>query len=382
MPVKKSTWRSSLDLEYLDETSQVKQEQMEKFQRQIGKKLRQFNDYASKEKFGEVHVAGFLHDAVACNPDGTSTYPKKLDNDERKRRITAAWMKKLTQPVYGRGARMDVIQHRLVFSMSSELHNRCVKAGINPDKVLHQSMKRVMGKFKDNFHPNDRIAYAYGFHHDTDNPHVHVALCPRTARNNYVGYSKPKYDSKVSGHRNQFAFVQKVFEQECQRWGETLSTPEKIRELRSLKQCEEYFFHRRYTVQQIVKDRRINRHSSRRISQTQVLLNKIRKEILEIESQRKVERMSRLVAECFGWKRFTPRISLVKSVSKIGQASRSMRLQALRRDYFKLRAIYHHKLSNINQNPYEQSAANRMANYQRCQNSYSQSQSQREGIRI
>ncbi len=371
MPVKKSTWRSSLDLEYLDETSQVKQEQMEKFQRQIGKKLRQFNDYASKENMGEVHVAGFLHDAVASNPDGTSTYPGKLDNDERKRRITAAWMKKLQQSVYGRGARKDVIQHRLVFSMSTELHDKCVKSGVNPDKVLHQSMKRVMGKFKDNFHPNDRIAYAYGFHHDTDNPHVHVALCPRTAKNNYVGYSKPKYSSKISGHRNQFAFMQKAFKQECQRWGETLSTPEKIRELRSLKQCEEYFFHRRYTMSQAIQDRKINSHLCNRVSQSQMLLIKLREEIDKIESQRKIERMARMVGECFGWKRFTPRIPLVKSISKIGKSSRSMRLQALRKDYFKLRAIYHHELKTIKQNNiHEPSPFNRQQNYQRCQRTY------------
>ncbi len=355
---------------------------MERYHREIGIKLRQFNDYVSKEKLGEVHVAGFLHDAVASNPDGTGTYPGKLDNEERKRRITAVWMKKLQQPVYGRGARRDVIQHRLVFSMSTELYNACLKAGINPDKILHHSMKKVMEKFKNKFHPEDRIAYAYGFHHDTDHPHVHLALCPRTARNNYVGYSTPRYAHNPSQQKDHYTFMQKAFEQECQTWGETRSSPEKIRELHSLKQCEQYFFHHRYTMSQAVKDRKINPSVCTRVSQTQMILIRLRKEIEEIESARKVERMTRLVSQCLGWKPFAPHIPLVKSVSKIGIASRSMRLKGLRNDYFKLRAIYHHELRTIKQNKYEPSPFNHQQNYQRCQRTYKINQSEGLGVRI
>ena len=73
--------------------------------------------------------------------------------------------------------------------MSRELHDKLVEAGINPDRVLQSTMKKMMGKFAERFHPTDSIGYAYGIHHDTDNLHVHVALCPRTARGAYVGCS-------------------------------------------------------------------------------------------------------------------------------------------------------------------------------------------------
>ena len=84
-------------------------------------------------------------------------------------------------------AKRPVIAHRLVFSMSKEQHDALTDAGINPDQVLHSTMKKVMRRFNERFHPNDSIGYAYGLHHDTANLHVHVAICPRTANGSYVG---------------------------------------------------------------------------------------------------------------------------------------------------------------------------------------------------
>ena len=55
---------------------------------QIGKKLKDFTDYASKETRGQVHAGGFLHHSIRINPDGTSMAPPQLSNAERKHRIT------------------------------------------------------------------------------------------------------------------------------------------------------------------------------------------------------------------------------------------------------------------------------------------------------
>jgi hypothetical protein len=60
----KTTWRSRLDLEYLDETSGRKIEarkgqshsEDEADPAAVGKKLKQFTDYASKETLGQVHA--------------------------------------------------------------------------------------------------------------------------------------------------------------------------------------------------------------------------------------------------------------------------------------------------------------------------------------
>ena len=86
----KSTCRSRLDLEYLDETSQRKIAARETLNAkpEIARKIKQFADYASKESLGQVHAGGFLHDLMRVNADGTSTVPCKLANDERKKRIS------------------------------------------------------------------------------------------------------------------------------------------------------------------------------------------------------------------------------------------------------------------------------------------------------
>ena len=156
-------------------------------EQQIGKKLKHFTDYASKETLGQVHAGGFLHHSIRMNPDGTSTAPSQLSNPERKQRITEAWRKHLAK--FPSTAKRPVIAHRLVFSMSKEQHDALTDAGINPDQVLHSTLKKVMRRFNERFHPNDSIGYAYGLHHDTANLHMHVAICPRTENGSYVGCS-------------------------------------------------------------------------------------------------------------------------------------------------------------------------------------------------
>ena len=172
----KSTARGCLDLEYLDETSRRKVSLRERadMDQQIGKKLKHFTDYASKETLGQVHAGGFLHHSIRINPDGTSTAPSQLSNAERKQRITETWQKHLAK--FPSTAKRPVIAHRLVFSMSKEQHDALTDAGINPDQVLHSTMKKVMRRFNERFHPNDSIGYAYGIHHDTAHP-------PRACRN-------------------------------------------------------------------------------------------------------------------------------------------------------------------------------------------------------
>src|SRR4029453_8096026 len=163
----KSTWRSRLDLEYLDETSNRK---VSARQRHEGhsqdsrvRPLMQFADYASKETLGQVHAGGFLHDLIRVNADGTSTAPSKLTNDERKKRISESWCRHLRK--FPTSSENPVIQHRLVFSMSGELHDELVASGINPDRVVHSTMKKAMAKFAERFHPDDVVGYAHRLHH-------------------------------------------------------------------------------------------------------------------------------------------------------------------------------------------------------------------------
>jgi len=227
----KRTWRSRLDLEYLDENSDRKHSLNQRDQRNVenlpvGKKLKQFADYASKETLGQVHAGGFLHYQILVNPDGSRVAPSQLSNEERKRRISVSWFDHIRK--FPTSSDNPVIQHRLVFTMSTLFHDRLVRAGINPDRVLHATMKKMMRKFSERFHPDDAIGYAYGIHHDTDNLHVHVALCPRSAKGAYVGCSMSR--SETSGNKNQMAYLMKCFEQENRRWDQILDSPENLQE--------------------------------------------------------------------------------------------------------------------------------------------------------
>lgn len=224
----KSTWRSRLDLEYLDEASQRKISQRERSEvkTSIGQKLKQFSDYASKESLGQVHAGGFLHHLIVENSDGSRTAPSQMTNAERKKRISEAWFNHFRK--FPTSSDEPVIQHRLVFSMSRDLHDKLVNAGINPDRVLQSTTKKIMTKFAERFHPADAIGYAYGIHHDTDYLHVHVALCPRTQRGAYVGCSTTR--SHTSGHKDQMGYLRSCFERENKYWSEILESPLKLEE--------------------------------------------------------------------------------------------------------------------------------------------------------
>lgn len=221
---RKSTARGRLDLEYLDETScrKVSLRERADVETSIGLKLKHFTDYASKESLGQVHAGGFLHHEIRRNADGSSTAPGQLPNGERKRRIVEAWQHHLEK--FPSQAKRPVIAHRLIFSISKEQHDALVTAGINPDRVLQSSLKKVMRKFGETFHPNDSIGFAYGLHHDTAHLHAHLALCPRTAKGRYVGCSTSRYER--SKHKKQMDLIKSWFERENQRWEKILQSPE------------------------------------------------------------------------------------------------------------------------------------------------------------
>jgi hypothetical protein len=149
---RKSTWRSRLDLEYLDETSERKVSQRERIEPDvkksaIGRNLRQFADYASKESLGQVHAGGFLHHMILANENGTRVAPSELSNEERKKRISEAWFQHIRK--FPTSSTNPVIQHRIVFSMSREV-TRQTRGGRNqprPSVAIHlgESDEKIRG---------------------------------------------------------------------------------------------------------------------------------------------------------------------------------------------------------------------------------------------
>jgi len=79
---RKTTWRSRLDLEYLDETSNRKvsarQQHDDSSKKSHARPLKQFADYASKETLGQVRADGFLHHLILFNKDGIRTAPSQI----------------------------------------------------------------------------------------------------------------------------------------------------------------------------------------------------------------------------------------------------------------------------------------------------------------
>ncbi|MDR2463458.1 MAG: hypothetical protein LBD30_06730 [Verrucomicrobiales bacterium] len=242
--MKKSTWTSALDLDYLDETSAVKNQ---KRQVEIGKKLKQFNDYATKEaEFGRLYIGGFFNQIVSENLDGSHTSTSKLDKEVLKMRTHRAWLTHLE----AHGTPRGILQHRFVVSMSKKQHDQLVAHGLNPETFLHDQIRKSMTKFREQFHRDDSIGYAYGIHHDTGNLHAHIALCPRTKKGKYVGFSAQlKGKKSASGHKNQMKFMKDFFRRENQRMTENFvdagAVEKYLHQLQQKPNAEHYFFMRK-----------------------------------------------------------------------------------------------------------------------------------------
>lgn len=330
----KSTARGRLDLEYLDETSGRKASlrAAKKLDEEVGKKLKGFMDYASKESLGQVHVGGFLHNAIRRNPDGTSTAPSKLSNEERKRRITEAWKHHLNR--FGSQAKQRVVAHRLVFSMSTEQHDALVKAGISPDQVVISSVKKVMERFAEKFHRGDSIGYAYGLHHDTDNLHVHVALCPRSAKGRYVGCSMSRHPGK---HKNQMVFMREWFEQENRLRAEFLSNPQKMEQSLSTRLDQEKFtIVPRLSAAQRIALIDVDHQAASHLRQSYESILGLEAAIAEKKKQLTLLRAAR-AAEKVLMARKTP---LLRAGEKLGFAAQTRTLRQMQQTLTKLKRTY------------------------------------------
>jgi hypothetical protein len=316
-PLKK-TWRSRLDLEYLDETSgrkvaaRLDQSYLEDGANpnEIGKKLRQFADYASKETLGQVHAGGFLHHRIVLNQDGSRTSPMALSNSERKKRICDAWMKHMRE--FKTSSSNPVIQHRLVFTMSTAFHDKLVGAGINPDIVLRSSLKTVLNRFQQRFHATDSIGYAYGLHHDTDNLHAHVAICPRTAKGHYVGLSMSR--TRESGNKNQMTYLMRAFDRENRKWDKLLSNPDKLRKALVMNlESEKMAIVPKISAKQLQVLREDESLYASRLRNSYQAIQKLERELQQKRQAQRTVRVMRRIPRLFGWRKPAP----LRSVEKV-----------------------------------------------------------------
>ena len=330
---RKTTWRSRLDLEYLDETSARKASSRQQHNDGPKRPLRQFADYASKETLGQVHAGGFLHHLILINEDGSRTAPSKMTNEERKRRISEAWFEHIRK--YPTSSKNPVIQHRLVFSMSREMHDKLVDAGISPDRVLQSTTKKIMGKFNERFHPADSIGYAYGIHHDTDNLHIHVALCPRTARGAYVGCSTAR--NPASGHKDQMKFLRSCFERENERWEQVLASPQKMEENLSRRlDSDKIVFSPRLNPSQMDALRNAQTAEAIRLQQLYSSIRNLEASIAAKRNRFALKRSANLISRIVG--RRAPKAARV--AEKLADALDRRSLREMRNLLFRIRGQY------------------------------------------
>ena len=238
-----------------------------------------------------------------------------------------------------------MIAHRLVFSMSKEQHDALTDAGINPDQVLHSTMKKVMRRFNERFHPNDSIGYAYGLHHDTANLHVHVAICPRTENGSYVGCSTSR--SSQSKHKRQMDCIKSWFEIENSRWGEILSSPQKLEETFSKRlDADKLVFSQRLNHLQVNALQGAQNSDSFRLQQLYQSIGNLEALLAKKRRTLGVQREARLVSRLIR----SPQPRTIQLAAKIATAVESWSLRELQSLLFKLKRQYrtlHKRYSQI-----------------------------------
>jgi len=93
----------------------------------------------SAHSFGEsivqVYAGGYSHKAIRRNPDGTSTAPHKLSNEESNRRISEMWCFYLNR--FDSQTKSPLITYSLVVSMSKYLLRKAAPGREHEGSFFH-----------------------------------------------------------------------------------------------------------------------------------------------------------------------------------------------------------------------------------------------------
>jgi hypothetical protein len=220
-----------------------------------------------------------------------------------------------------------------------------------------------MGKFNERFHPADSIGYAYGIHHDTDNLHVHVALCPRTARGAYVECSTAR--NPASGYKDQMNFLRSCFERENKRLEQVLASPQKLEENLSRRlDSDKITFSPRLNPSQMDSLRNAQTAEAIRLQQLHQSIHNLEASIAAKRKFFALKRSANFVSRLVG--RRTPKA--VRAAEKLAAAVDRCSLRDMQNLLFKIRAQYRAAHKRYAQIYGFSSYANRIAIAHRQQN--------------
>jgi len=204
-----------------------------------------------------------------------------------------------------------------------------------------------MGRFAEKFHRGDSIGYAYGLHHDTDNLHVHVALCPRSAKGRYVGCSMSRHPSK---HKNQMVFMRDWFERENQLRGEFLSNQQKVDESLSKRLDQEKFaIVPRLSAAQRITLMDADHGSASHLRQSYESILGLEAAIAEKKKQLALLRAARAAERALRVKK-NP---LLRAGEKLGVAAQSRSLRQMQQTLTKLKRTYLLEHQHYNQHHHD-----------------------------
>jgi hypothetical protein len=113
---------------------------------------------------------GFLNHAVSLDPRSMGAIGGDKEATER---LQSYWLTTTAD------------QHRkayhLLFSLPSEYAAAARARSYPVDGLLVDAVNHSLDAYAKAFHPGDELSYLVGVHHDTENPHAHVLLYPRTS---------------------------------------------------------------------------------------------------------------------------------------------------------------------------------------------------------
>jgi hypothetical protein len=207
-------------VDYLDETSEFSHQvkaRRSKSERdydheEICGEIKKNLDYFTKEEtFGNIYAGGFIRENIVKS---IGSAPENLDKDTIKNMIS----KEIKSHSDKNGSYRGAFGHHCIISMSKDLMSEIEDNGGNIDYYLSKAMKRSLLNFQKEFHPGQKIGYAFGIHHDTAHRHVHIFIHNRTekpdgSKGDHVAMSNPlkgRVDSKP--RLDQIGFVKEQME--------------------------------------------------------------------------------------------------------------------------------------------------------------------------
>jgi hypothetical protein len=219
--------------------------------------------------------------------------------------------------------------------MSTAFHDKLVATGINPDIVLRSSLKTVLNRFQQQFHPTDSIGYAYGLHHDTDNLHAHVAICPRTAKGHYVGLSMSR--TRESGNKNQMTYLMRAFDRENRKWDKLLSSPDKLQKALAMHlESEKMAIAPKISPKQLQVLREDESLHASRLRNSYQAIQKLERALHQKRQAQRTVRVMRNISRVFGWRKPAP----VRSVEKVAGAVEKISIREMQSLLFRMKQTY------------------------------------------